>query len=152
MQREKDEKHRLAACGSRSLIPPETRYAATELECLAIHFACEHASFYLTGAAHFTIYTDHRALVGLFNKPLPDVPNDRVARYREKLQGLNFSIEWVPGKSHTMADALSRAPAFHPDATDDNERLSPRRLSILNSQTWLRTRNKTRSTSSCWQQ
>ena len=30
----------------------------------------------------------------------------------EKLSGYNFDVKWVPGKTHWIADALSRAPLF----------------------------------------
>ena len=96
----------------------------TELECLAIYYACTHASFYLTGAANCCVLTDHRALVGLFNKALPDVSNVRVARFREKLQQYNLQVDWVPGKGHLMADALSRAPAFQPDPEESCDHAS----------------------------
>ena len=31
---------------------------------------------------------------------------------REKLAAFNFTVTWVPGKTHLIADALSRAPLF----------------------------------------
>ena len=42
---------------------------------------------------------------------------------REKLAAYNFIVTWVPGKTHLIADALSRAPLFkseeHPDLEVD---------------------------------
>ena len=35
-------------------------------------------------------------------------------RMREKVTSYNFSVIWTPGKSHHIADALSRAPVFGP--------------------------------------
>ena len=35
-------------------------------------------------------------------------------RMREKITAYNFSVIWTPGKSHHIADALSRAPVFGP--------------------------------------
>ena len=35
-------------------------------------------------------------------------------RIREKLTAYNFSVIWTPGKSHHIADALSRVPVFGP--------------------------------------
>ena len=32
-----------------------------------------------------------------------------------KVSGYTFQVEWVPGKTHHIADALSRAPLFHAD-------------------------------------
>ena len=40
------------------------------------------------------------------------VPNPCLQRIREKSAELNMIVKWVPGKSHHIADALSRAPLF----------------------------------------
>ena len=112
LQREKDGKHRLVRCGSRSLLPAETRYATIELELLAIVYAVQQCGFYLIGA-QFKIFTDHNPLVGIFRKELRDISNVRLMRFREKLLHYNFSVVWVKGKTNEMADALSRAPVFH---------------------------------------
>ena len=37
---------------------------------------------------------------------------------KEKLIGLYFNTEWVPGKKHLIPDALSRAPVDVPDEAD----------------------------------
>ena len=112
--------HQLVQCGSRSLIPAETRYATNELECLAIAWAVKDCRHYLLGA-EFTVLTDHRPLVGAFNKPLADIANPRIMRYRETLMCYKFDILYTPGKTHLIADALSRAPAFDPAEAADPE-------------------------------
>ena len=38
---------------------------------------------------------------------------------REKVTGFNFSVKWVPGNSHYIADALSRAPLFSAQEEED---------------------------------
>ena len=38
---------------------------------------------------------------------------------REKLAAYNFTVTWVPGKTHLIADALSRAPLFKPEDHPD---------------------------------
>ena len=43
-------------------------------------------------------------------KPLEEILNSRLQRFREKLMAFNVSISWTEGKSHMIADALSRAP------------------------------------------
>ena len=103
----------LIQCGSRSLNSAETRYSTTELECLAIYYAIKECQFYLQGI-QFDLLTDHKPLVGTFVKPLPDLENARLLRYREKLAHFSFQVKYVPGKSHLIADALSRAPVFDP--------------------------------------
>ena len=113
VQRNTDDTLRLIQCGSRSLSSAETRYATNELEGLAILYAISDCHFYLQGAK-FTVITDHRPLVGTFNKDLQDIPNARLQRFRERLTHFDFEVIWTPGKTHLIADALSRAPVFAP--------------------------------------
>ena len=37
-------------------------------------------------------------------------------RMREKTLPYSFTVTWVPGKTHYIADALSRYPVFQPEA------------------------------------
>ena len=112
---------KLVTCGSKSLTPTQQRYSTIELECLAVHFAVSKCSFYLKGAESFTVATDHRPLEGIFKKDLFEIPNPRLQRIREKLVEYNMTVKWVPGKSHFIADALSRAPLFSPPVPDEEE-------------------------------
>ena len=105
---------RLVQCGSRSLTSPETRYATIELECLAVQWAVKACRHYLLGLSSFRILTDHKPLVGIFAKHLNELNNDRLLRFREKLTQYTFDVVWVQGKTHFIADALSRAPVFSP--------------------------------------
>ena len=107
------EKHSLVQCGSRSLLPAESRYSTSELECLAVCYAIKECEFYLQGS-NFTVFTDHRPLVGVFRKPLHEIENARLLRFHKKVAHFSFSVEYVPGKTHLIADALSRAPIFSP--------------------------------------
>ena len=107
----------LVQCGSRSLIDAETRYSTTELECLAIYYAVKDCEYYLQGVP-FKVVTDHKPLVGTFVKHLHEIENARLLRYREKLAHYSFTVSYVPGKTHLIADALSRAPVFAPSETD----------------------------------
>ena len=45
--------------------------------------------------------------------------NPRLQCIREKLLPYTFTLKWVAGKSHHIADALSRAPLFQPADLDD---------------------------------
>ena len=110
---------KLVSRGSKSLTPTQQRYATIERECLAVYFAIDKCSFYLKGGTHFTVATDHKPLEGIFAKDLYDIPNPRLQRLCEKLVEYNFTVTWVPGNSHHIADALSRAPLFSPEETDD---------------------------------
>ena len=114
-----DGRFKLVTCGSKALTPTQQRYATIELECLAVHFAVTKCSFYLKGLPHFTVATDHKPLEGVFKKDLFEVNNPRLQRIREKLLPYTFTLKWVAGKSHHIADALSRAPLFQPADLDD---------------------------------
>ena len=84
-----------------------------------MHFAVDKCSFYLKGAPSFTVVTDHKPLEAIFKKDLFDIGNPRLQRIREKLLEYNFSVTWVPGKSHLIGDALCRAPLFAPEEEED---------------------------------
>lgn len=112
MQREHQGRgHRLIRCGSCSLSDTEKRYSTVELECLAIVYAMKKCSFFLLGTPLWVL-TDHRPLVGVFKKDIWDVDNPRLQRMREKVAAFNFTVRYTPGKSHLIADALSRYPVF----------------------------------------
>ena len=114
-----DGRFKLVSCGSKTLTPAQQRYATIELECLVVYFAIDKCSYYLKGGTHFTVATDHKPLEGIFAKNLYDIPNSRLQRLCEKLVEYSFTVKWVPGKSHHIADALSRAPLFSPEKTED---------------------------------
>ena len=114
-----DGKFKVLACGSKSLTPTQHRYATIELQCLAVHFAVDKCFFYLKGAPSFNVMTDHKLLEGIFRKDLFNIGNPRLQRIREKLFEYCFTVTWVPGKSHLIADALSRAPLFALDEIED---------------------------------
>lgn len=111
---------RLVSCGSRSLTSCQRNYAVIELEAMAIMWAVQKSEFYLRGIGHFVVITDHKPLVSIFEKPLSEIPNERLTRFREKLVDYNFTVNWTPGKDHLIADALSRAPVF-PGEEEDGE-------------------------------
>jgi transposase InsO family protein len=79
---------------------------------------CKH---YLLGCNDFMVITDHRPLLGTFTKPLSEISNARLLRLREKLTDYRFSLTWCPGKSHFIADALSRSPIFDPAEEEDGQ-------------------------------
>ena len=112
LQKEDDTKLRLITYGSFSLNETQNGYATIELECLAIQYAVSKCRFYLFGLPNFEIVTDHKPLLGIFDKYIFEIDNPRLQRLREKMQAYNFKVKWVPGKLHLIADALSRAPHF----------------------------------------
>ena len=112
-------KPRLIQCGSRSLLPAKSCYAPIELEALAIVWSVQQCKHQLYGMPKpFRILTDHKPLLGIFKKSWEDINNQRLQRFLEKLCDYHFCIEWTPGKTHYIADALSRAPIFQPNMDD----------------------------------
>ena len=105
---------KVVRCGSKELTPTQQRYSTIELECLAIIWAIQKCSFFLKGLSNFFVLTKHRPLEGIFQKDLFDLPSPRLQRMREKIARYNFVVPWTPGKTHLIADALSRAPMFAP--------------------------------------
>ena len=101
-------------CGSKGLTPTQQRYSTIELECLAIVWAIQKCSFFLRCLPSFLVLTDHRPLEGIFLKDLFDLPSPRLQRMCEKVSMYSFKVQWTPGKTHLIADALSRAPLFSP--------------------------------------
>ena len=107
---------KVIAYASRALNKTEKRYSQIERECLAVYFACVKFRMYLIGK-EFILYTDHKPLVPMLNKPKKNAPF-RIERIRLKLLGFNFIVEHLPGKLNPT-DYPSRHPiASHkPDDT-----------------------------------
>ena len=113
---------RLIQCASSSLTPTHQRYAVCELECMAVQWAIKKSDFYLRRLPHFEIWTDHKPLVGIFSKGLNYLDNPRLMRFRETIRFYNFSVKWVPGKTHYIADVLSCAPIFSAAELEEDPR------------------------------
>ena len=111
-------------CGSCSLLPAHKNYATIELELMAIVWAIEKCGYYLKGA-QFSVITDHKPLIGLMEKNLCDIDNLRLLRFREQLIPYTFELKWLNGKSHEIADALSRIEApFLKDANLERDSIN----------------------------
>jgi hypothetical protein len=104
------ERIRLVTCGSRRLNPAKKSYAVVELEALTVKYAVEKCRYYLLGMQKFTVWSDHRVLVGIWRKQIKEIGNARCQKWRENLSAYNFNVEWKEGKTHYVADSLSRAP------------------------------------------
>ena len=97
------------AYASRCLNTAEKNYAPIEKEMCAIVFACRKFHDYIF-AKKTRVVTDHKPLIGLFNKPLSKL-SPRLQRMRMHLLRYDLSLEWKPGKEMFIPDTLSRLPS-----------------------------------------
>ena len=104
---------RIVAMCSRTLTPAETRYSNIERECLAVQYGLEKFEYYLLGR-HTIVETDHAPLQQIFKKNVADAPA-RLQRMLLKCMKFDIEIEYHPGPTIPVADALSRvvAPQKH---------------------------------------
>jgi hypothetical protein len=84
----------------------ERNYITTKKDILAMVYALHKFKHYLLGNM-FTCYVDYMALVYLINKPQVF---SRLARWLLLSFDYDFKIVYKPGRSHLMANALSRLP------------------------------------------
>ena len=62
------------AFASKTLSPTERRYAQIEKECLAIVFACQRFSQYISRREKITVHSDHKPLQAIFKKSVLAAP------------------------------------------------------------------------------
>lgn len=86
------------------LLKAEQNYSTTEQEVLGMVYTVQKFRHYLL-ATPVTFYVDHQALMYLVNKP---IIQGWVSRWLLLLQEFTFTIIVRPGKSHVIADQLSR--------------------------------------------
>ena len=118
LQHEPDGKKLVVEVGSRRVRDAETRYSIPELELCASVWAIKKAHLYLAGR-RFELVVDHQSLVGVLAKDTSAVDTPRLQNLKSKLAGYQFSVTWTEGKSHRIADALSRAPVSDPNEEDE---------------------------------
>lgn len=102
---------------AKSLNDAQRKYTTTKKELLAIIYALKQFHQYLWGR-HFTLYTDHRALVYLHTQR---VANSMLVNWLDILLEYDFTVVHLPGLENTLPDALSRLfPAESTLAGDDD--------------------------------
>ena len=96
---------------SRTLAPAEKGYSQLDKEGLAVMFGIRKFHKYLYGRS-FTIYTDHKPLISLFDvkKAIPQMGSPRVQRWAVHMSAYEYNIVYREGKKHANADAMSRLP------------------------------------------
>lgn len=89
---------------SQKMLPAEKNYPVHEQELLAVVCALKEWRHYLHGRK-FRIITDHQSLRYLSTQPHL---SPRQIRWSEFLQQFDYEMEYKPGRSNVVADALSR--------------------------------------------
>lgn len=90
---------------SRRLTPAEANYSTTDKELLAIKW-CVFRLQYLIRGQHVEVFTDHRPLVGIMDRI--HLHQGKLQRWLEYLLEFDININYLPGNSNGLADALSR--------------------------------------------
>lgn len=91
---------------SKKLSTPQSKYSAYDRELLAIYQSIKHFRFMLEGR-HFTIVTDHKPLIFLFQKKI-DACTPRQFRYLDYISQFSTTIRHISGSDNVVADSLSR--------------------------------------------
>ena len=107
--------------GSRTLTKGEKNYSIFEIEAQSIIFTLNCCSFYIRGAEHFVVRSDHKALCGIESRAFSEVTNTRVLKLMELCSVYSFSVEHIQGKMNVVADCLSRMPLWSGIEEHDRE-------------------------------
>jgi hypothetical protein len=62
----------------------------------------------------FTVWSDYWPLLGIWRKKIDYIGNARCQKSSENLSIYNLNVKWKAGKTHYLADSLSRAPYWDP--------------------------------------
>ena len=92
-------------------LPSRPRYSQLDKEGLAIVYGVKRFHQFLFGWP-FTIYTDHKPLIYLFDESclIPPQASARVQRWALTLSAYEYTVKYKPGKDHANADVFSRLP------------------------------------------
>ena len=96
--------NKVIAYTSSSLTETEKRYAQIEKEMLAIMHSTSKFHCYIFGKPT-TVFTDHKPLEQLYNKPLLSAPM-RIQKWMLKLQWYDLTVKHRKGTEMHVSDAL----------------------------------------------
>ena len=101
---------KLCYVNSRFLSDIESRYAPIEGELLAVTWSLKKTRHWVLGCPGLIVATDHKPLIGLFEKELGDIDNPRLRVLMEKTLPFQFTTIHLAGIENKGADATSRYP------------------------------------------
>ena len=129
-----DSTERPVSYASRSLAVSERNYGHVEKEGLALVFAVKKFHHFLFGMK-FTIFTDHKPLLGLFgeNKAIPERSAARIARWALMLSAYDYKLLYRQGVLNGNADALSRLPLPVQDAEVSQQIMGVHMMELVSS-------------------
>ena len=108
---------------SRTLTSAEKNYQNLERECIVAVWGMEKFHYFLYGK-HFTLQTDQKPLVSIFQKHMIDV-SPRIQRIPIRAWQYQFKPQYISGKMNVIADALLRVtPLDFEDHNVDKEVLA----------------------------
>ena len=101
---------KITYAGSRFTTDAESRYSPIEGEATAVAWGLNKSRYFTLGCQNLMVATDHRPLIGIFNKSMENITNPRLIRIKEKTLMFTFTMIHVPGIKNKGADAMSRSP------------------------------------------
>ncbi|KAJ8038565.1 hypothetical protein HOLleu_16024 [Holothuria leucospilota] len=126
----------IVAAASSSLTPVEQRYSQTEREALGVTWGILHFHLYLFGKP-FSVITDHKPLVPLFNSPKSNPPT-RIERWILELHSYSFTTVYRPG-SNNPADFMSRHPLPGTKSSSPEEKMAEEHINFVASHAFPKT-------------
>lgn len=103
-QRDDDGRDKFVSFISSTLVHSQRRWSTTKRELYALVLALQKFRTYLWGR-HFTVYTDHKALVYLHTQK---IANPMMIGWLETLLDYDFDVIHIPGLLNKLPDVLSR--------------------------------------------
>ena len=104
---------------SKKMLDAETRYPVHEQELLAIIHSLSSWRHYLSGRK-FKVMTDHKSLEYFKTQPMLSA---RQSRWKDVIANFDFDIEYIEGKSNSVADGLSRRSDHAPSSQSSDQLL-----------------------------
>ena len=92
---------------------------------LAIKWAIEKTDYYVRGSTKINVFCDNKNIRDIFRMDMSEMKNSRLLKMREKISSYPITIIHVQGKTHSMADKLSRYPSQRTKCPDMEETVSP---------------------------